>query len=862
MKRESKELQIYENENFFIKKKYIRCKTIIKEEDSYSTNNENINKNSYRMYVCGQNAIIEDLKNYEEINNHNNSILKENYIFLKNSSNLNYTNEVSGERFNNMMNNNEDNNENYGNNYNFSNTNTNPNENELNGDYNNYTNKNRGNNNDKIIYLDDSEDEENNSQDNQKDNNMQYSNINKYNNINNFNNMNNTYIYDQNMNNTNMYSNSNINIPLSQSSNIDNINNNSVNNGQISEEINQRNINKYSEFLNHINKNNENENNQNNSQLFSNGPTFKCDKQLYYRRRISSKQKFRYKGKDKLNVQFYFGNYDKNSDLPAFIFTREKFHYFPHNLRQLVSNTAYIISFPGLHRLFQQRIIKKDLVHVCTYYFRHKRGKQTSVDIKIKDEKTLNDGVFLNDGIINFYLKIIEDEYAYNQVDGKISDNNVLIMKSYFYNSLSNQQNQDLSNNFTYPDSCSFIGTKINVFNFKTLIIPICESYHWSLIIVNDIDKMKNLFNNMNEDDEFVINNFAYNSCESGNNLDNDSLDYPEIFYLDSFFDMNQRRMVIILKYLFYEYQKIYNPKCDMTEFFLKNFQKIQCYIPDVPKQDNSFDCGIFLIMYAELFLFNPNYFLRNSSKKYKALYYNEKNKYKNEKNEMNNNISNNENTNSNGNENNAINNNIMNNENIVNYNIMNYNNNYNMGKNNNVMENNSNINNDKNINEYMNGYNYNQNNVYHNCQNYADPTNSINNQKEKDNNSFINDPQNNINNNDNFQMNGMGNQDYEKNNTEQMDQQQSEYNNMYGNGGGLRDEQINENSLKNWFSSELISNKRIKIKNLISELSKIEKDYKNINIEEIIKIQNNIIKKYMDEQKKEFSDNFSKLEI
>ena len=131
---------------------------------------------------------------------------------------------------------------------------------------------------------------------------------------------------------------------------------------------------------------------------------------------------------------------------------------------------------------------------MCTYYFKQKRGKQNSSDIYVKDEKTLNDGVFLNDGIVNFYLKIIEDEYTC----GEGKSNNVLIQKSFFYNSLSNQQNSNLSNDFCYPDSCSFIRTKINVFTFKTLIIPICENYHWSLIIVNDIDKMKNIFTNSN----------------------------------------------------------------------------------------------------------------------------------------------------------------------------------------------------------------------------------------------------------------------------------------------------------------------------------------------------------------------------
>ena len=31
---------------------------------------------------------------------------------------------------------------------------------------------------------------------------------------------------------------------------------------------------------------------------------------------------------------------------------------------------------------------------MCTYYFKPKKGRQNSLDIKVKDEKTLNDGVF------------------------------------------------------------------------------------------------------------------------------------------------------------------------------------------------------------------------------------------------------------------------------------------------------------------------------------------------------------------------------------------------------------------------------------------------------------------------------------
>ena len=71
------------------------------------------------------------------------------------------------------------------------------------------------------------------------------------------------------------------------------------------------------------------------------------------------------------------------------------------------------------------------------------------------------------------------------------------------------------------------------------------------------------------------------------------------------------------------------------------------------------------------------------------------------------------------------------------------------------------------------------------------------------------------------------------------------------------------EESLKNWFSLDLINNQRNKIKNLIKKLSDMEKEIDNKNyIERIIKEQDIIIKKYMEQQKKEFDEYFLKKEL
>ena len=642
---------------------------------------------------------------------------------------------------------------------------------------------------------------------------------------------------------------------------------------QNSNNVPQLNTNTSNNVNNNITSNNENKNDEK-SDNKKNSPTKQTEKKLYYRRKLNS-YKRKYKGKEELNLQVFIANYGQKEIFPSFIFGSKQFFYYPRNYRHITPNgKGYIISFPGLKKLFNEKLIKKDLENMCTYYFKQKRGRQNSLDIKVKDEKTLNDGVFLNDGIVNFYLKIIEDEYTC----GEGQTNNVLIQKSFFYNSLSNQQNPDLSNNFCYPDSCSFIRTKINVFSFKTLIIPICEHYHWSLIIVNDIDKMGNLFTEKNLK-EYYSNNYNLN--------DDDQSEYPEFFYLDSLYNINYRRMIIILKYLFYEYQKIYSVKCDMADFFMKNFRKIECYNPEVPKQDNSYDCGIFLLIYAELFLYNPNYFLKIVSKKYKI------------NNEINNkNISiDNSNTKS------VTNNLIINNNNIINnINITNNANNTNIIlkniispqseiKNINYINievshniiNNENINSNNIISNNINSLNINENPMKNN--NFNNDSNkiknieiSIKNDENKENikNTNSNETINNIDSHINnelenaldkidIEIDGNNNNNLTENN-DNSDVKKSEENNEQNdnNSSALNNDMknaVNEASLRNWFSSELVNNQRNKIKNLINELSKIEKEITDKNdIDGIRKEQNSVIKKYMEMQKKEFDDYFSKL--
>ena len=347
---------------------------------------------------------------------------------------------------------------------------------------------------------------------------------------------------------------------------------------------------------------------------------------IYYIRALSTDKKYKYQGVEKMTITFVLGEYD--DILPSYIFGNKHFSFTPHHCYQLANkNKGYIISFANLIDRFKRQLIANDQKNIYTYLFKQKRGKQIGIDIKKKDFKTLNSNGLINDGIINFYFKLIEDEcfninknfniankYQINNY-AKKNKNKVLAMKSYFYNMLSNNQNEELSNSFTYPDSCSYSVTKINIFTFKTMLVPICEKNHWSLIIVNNINTMHNIF-------DFIIRtkyraDYVYEDIDACDNNGSSEI-YPEIYYLDSYFCNVPRRINIILKYLFYEYQKVYllkygicYPQFNLTNFIFRNYQKIQCYRPEVPKQNNKYDCGIFILLYTELFLFDPDFFFK-----------------------------------------------------------------------------------------------------------------------------------------------------------------------------------------------------------------------------------------------------------
>lgn len=232
------------------------------------------------------------------------------------------------------------------------------------------------------------------------------------------------------------------------------------------------------------------------------------------------------------------------------------------------------------------------------YQFKVIQGRQSSIQINYDDYKTLDVPAYLNDKIIMFYLKFLQGELAVEDIKGKF-----IILDSYFYQKLSKNENDEMSTPLNNYNSVKKWTKQLNFFQNEYIIVPINFDDHWSLLIICHPGKIENCFKKAENN-----NNDEVNSDIS------DSPKYPLIIYLDSFYEDNARCRCVFKKYLYYEYAhkhlQIENEEKIMS-IINDTHNYISEFVPNVPKQPNCYDCGIYLLAYAELFLYDPKYLLK-----------------------------------------------------------------------------------------------------------------------------------------------------------------------------------------------------------------------------------------------------------
>ncbi|KTW32655.1 SUMO protease ULP2 [Pneumocystis jirovecii RU7] len=102
------------------------------------------------------------------------------------------------------------------------------------------------------------------------------------------------------------------------------------------------------------------------------------------------------------------------------------------------------------------------------------------------DIERLNDGEFLNDTIIDFYLKYIQNKLLQNN-PSKIEESH--IFNTFFYKRLVDKDRFGKKGGYQNVKKWTS-KTKINLFTKKYVVVPVNESLHWYVAIICNLDTM------------------------------------------------------------------------------------------------------------------------------------------------------------------------------------------------------------------------------------------------------------------------------------------------------------------------------------------------------------------------------------
>ncbi|KAJ4701455.1 putative Cysteine proteinases superfamily protein [Melia azedarach] len=201
-------------------------------------------------------------------------------------------------------------------------------------------------------------------------------------------------------------------------------------------------------------------------------------------------------------------------------------------------------------------------------------GDSDAVSISKRDVDLLQPDTFINDTIIDFYIK-----YLKNQIPADEKH------RFHFFNSFFFRKLADLDKD---PSSISdgraaFVRVrkwtrKVDLFGKDYIFIPVNFNLHWSLIIIchpGDVAAFK--------DEEL------------------DKLEkVPCILHMDSIKGTHAGLKNLVQSYLYEEWKE---RQKDASEDVSSKFLNLRFVSLELPQQENSFDCGLFLLHYLELFL-------------------------------------------------------------------------------------------------------------------------------------------------------------------------------------------------------------------------------------------------------------------
>ncbi|KAK4401823.1 putative ubiquitin-like-specific protease 2A [Sesamum angolense] len=200
-------------------------------------------------------------------------------------------------------------------------------------------------------------------------------------------------------------------------------------------------------------------------------------------------------------------------------------------------------------------------------------GDPDAVLISRKDIDLLQPRTFINDSIIDFYIK-----YLLNKTKAEMQ-HRFHFFNTFFFRKLADMDH-DLSRPWEGRDAFQRVRKwtrNVNLFEKDYIFIPVNFSLHWSLIVI----------------------------CHPGEiNLWPTHL-RPRAFYTwilseEAIEGSHQTFLILKWQLLVEEWKERHNKQ---EEDVSAKFSNLDFVALQLPQQENSFDCGLFLLHYAELFL-------------------------------------------------------------------------------------------------------------------------------------------------------------------------------------------------------------------------------------------------------------------
>lgn len=196
------------------------------------------------------------------------------------------------------------------------------------------------------------------------------------------------------------------------------------------------------------------------------------------------------------------------------------------------------------------------------------------------DERKIKAPAYLNDTNISFFMQYHLDNHVEPEVKNKI-----YIFNSFFFakiNSLKSKQKNN-SEKISYKCASRWL-SGVKIFDKDFLIMPVCEKKHWVLVIIAYPGRVP-------KNERFSI--------------ADDKLFEPAVFVLNSWPGTAPSVKKVLNQFLAYQWNV--EKKSD-RRFPIESAKNngIRLLFPKLPQQENSYNCGVYILNYLYCFLKSP----------------------------------------------------------------------------------------------------------------------------------------------------------------------------------------------------------------------------------------------------------------